>query len=221
MAPSPLALIASAALIAVVATGTGAIVLQQGSRFSHPRRVGGPFTMADLDGRPVTEADLRGKPAVLFFGFTHCPDVCPTTLATLTAALGRMGRDAERLNVVFVTLDPERDTPETLRAYLASFDPRIRGFVGTPEQVARMADAYHVAYKRVPTKDGDYTMEHSATVALFDKTGRMVGEIGYGEDEASTFAKLITLALPGQCPPGGSANLWTTDGSTGSCGPRS
>ncbi len=84
-----------------------------------------------------------------------------------------------------------------------------------------MADAYHVAYKRVPTKDGDYTMEHSATVALFDKSGRMVGEIGYGEDEASAFAKLITLALPGQCPPGGGANLWATDGSTGSCGPRS
>ena len=167
MAPSPLALIASAALVAVVATGTGAIVLQQGSRFSHPRKVGGPFTMADLEGRPVTEADLRGKPAVLFFGFTHCPDVCPTTLATLSTALGRMGRDADRLNVVFVTLDPQRDTPDTLRDYLASFDPRIRGFVGTPEQVARMADAYHVAYKRVPTKDGDYTMEHSATVALF------------------------------------------------------
>ncbi|MDP4003556.1 SCO family protein [Methylobacterium sp. NEAU K] len=221
MAPSPLALIASTALVALVATGTGAIVLQQGSRFSHPRRVGGAFAMTDLDGHPVSQADLLGKPTALFFGFTHCPDVCPTTLATLAGALGRMGRDADRLNVVFVTLDPERDTPATLREYLASFDPRIRGFVGTLAQVARMADAYHVAYRRVPTKDGDYTMEHSATVALFDKSGRMVGEIGYGEDEDRALSKLITLALPGQCAPGGGADLWATNGTTNACGPRS
>lgn len=221
MAPSPLALIASAALIGVIATGTGAIVLQQSSQFSHPRRVGGAFAMTDLDGRPVTQADLLGKPTALLFGFTHCPDVCPTTLASLSSALGRMGRDADRLNVVFVTLDPERDTPDTLRDYLAAFDPRIRAFVGSPDQVARMADAYHVTSRRVPTKDGDYTLEHSATVALFDKTGRMVGEIGYGEDEARTLSKLITLAMPGQCAPGGGANLWTTDGSSGACGPRS
>ncbi|WP_267357875.1 MULTISPECIES: SCO family protein [unclassified Methylobacterium] len=221
MAPSPIALIASATLIGLVAVGTGAIVAQQGSRFSHPRKVGGAFAMADLDGRPVNQADLLGKPTALFFGFTHCPEVCPTTLATLSGALGRMGRDADRLNVVFVTLDPERDTPESLRDYLVSFDSRIRGFVGTPDQVARMADAYHVAYRRVPTKDGDYTMEHSATVALFDKAGRMVGEIGYGEDENRALSKLITLALPGQCAPGGGAELWSTDGPTGTCGPRS
>lgn len=221
MAPSPLALIASATLVTLVASGTGAIVLQQGSQFSHPRRVGGSFAMADLDGQPVSQADLLGKPTALFFGFTHCPEVCPTTLATLSAALGRMGRDADRLNVVFVTLDPERDTPESLRDYLAAFDPRIRSFVGTPEQVARMADAYHVAYKRVPVQGGDYTMEHSATVGLFDKTGRMVGEIGYGEDEDRTLSKLITLALPGQCAPGGGAALWETNGPTNACGPRS
>lgn len=221
MAPSPIALIASAALIGVAAAGTGAIVLQQGSQFSHPRKVGGPFAMADLDGRPVGQADLLGRPTALFFGFTHCPEVCPTTLTTLSEALGRMGKDADRLNVVFVTLDPERDTPDSLRDYLTAFDPRIRGFVGTPDQVARMADAYHVTYRRIPMKDGDYTMEHSATVALFDKTGRMVGEIGYGEDENRALSKLITLALPGQCAPGGGADLWSTNGATGTCGPRS
>lgn len=221
MAPSPLALLASGAVLALVATGTGAIVLQRGSSFSHPHRVGGPFTMADLDGRPVDQNGLLGKPTALFFGFTHCPEVCPTTLSTLAGALDRMGRDADRLNVVFVTLDPERDTPEDLRRYLASFDPRIRGLVGTPAQVARIADAYHVSYKRVPTKDGDYTMEHSAIVGLFDRTGRMVGEIGYGEDEARTLAKLITLAAPGQCRPGGGADLWATDGSgDGTCRAR-
>lgn len=218
MAPSPRALLASAAVFALVTTATGAILLQRGSPFRHPHRIGGPFAMADLDGRPVDQDALRGKPTVLFFGFTHCPEVCPTTLSTLAGALDRMGRDADRLNVVFVTLDPERDTPEDLRRYLASFDPRIRGLVGTPAQVARMADAYHVSYKRVPTEGGDYTMEHSATVELFDGAGRMVGEIGYGEDEARTLAKLITLAAPGQCRSGGGADLWARDGAAdGTC----
>lgn len=218
MAPSPLALLASTAVLALVTAGAGAIVLQRGSSFSHPHRIGGPFTMADLDGRPVDQDTLHGKPTVLFFGFTRCPEVCPTTLSTLAGALDRMGHDADRLNVVFVTLDPERDTPEDLRQYLAAFDPRIRGLVGTSAQVARMADAYHVSYKRVPTRDGDYTMEHSATVELFDRTGRMVGEIGYGEDEARTLAKLITLASPGQCKSGGGADLWATDGTgDGTC----
>lgn len=218
MAPSPLALLASAAVLALVTAGAGAIVLQRGSSFSHPHRIGGPFTMADLDGRPVDQDQMRGKPTVLFFGFTRCPEVCPTTLSTLAGALAKMGGDADRLNVVFVTLDPERDTPEDLRQYLAAFDPRIRGLVGTSAQVARMADAYHVSYRRVPTHDGDYTMEHSATVELFDRAGRMVGEIGYGEDDVRTLAKLITLAFPGQCKSGGGADLWATDGAAdGTC----
>ena len=206
--PTPVAVLASGVMLALVAAGTGAIVLQQGSSFSHPRRVGGPFTLADLDGKPVTEADLKGKPTVLFFGFTRCPEVCPTTLSTLSAAMDTMGKDADRLNVVFVTLDPARDTPETLRDYLTAFDPRIRALVGTPEEVARMADLYHIHYRRIATKDGDYTLDHTASVELFARDGKPVGEIGYNEDGRIALAKLITLAYPGQCHPGGRVSLW-------------
>ncbi len=205
---SPLALLASGVMLAFVAAGTGAIVIQQGSSFSHPRRVGGPFTLADLDGKPVTQDDLKGKPTALFFGFTRCPEVCPTTLTTLSGALDKMGKDGDRLNVVFVTLDPARDTPETLRDYLTAFDPRIRALTGTPEQTARIADLYHVHVQRIPTKDGDYTLEHTAAVELFDRAGKVVGEIGYNEDEKTALAKLITLAFPGQCHPGGGVSLW-------------
>lgn len=208
MLPTPIAVLASGVMLALVAAGTGAIVLQQGTSFSHPRHVGGPFTLADLDGKRVTEADLKGKPAVLFFGFTRCPEICPTTLSALSGALEAMGKDADRLNVVFVTLDPARDTPDTLRDYLTAFDPHIRALVGTPEEVARMADLYHVHYRRIATKDGDYTLEHTASVELFDRDGKVAGEIGYNEDAKTVLAKLITLAFPGQCHPGGGVSLW-------------
>lgn len=177
MAPSPLALIASAALVAVVATGTGAIVLQQGSRFSHPRKVGGPFTMADLEGRPVTEADLRGKPAVLFFGFTHCPDVCPTTLQQISAVLAALGPKGQAMRVAFITVDPERDDPASLKTYLSSFDPRITGLTGTPEQVTATEKAYRAYARKVPAKDGDYTMEHTALVYIMDAQNHFLGAL--------------------------------------------
>ncbi|GJD33348.1 SCO family protein [Methylobacterium aerolatum] len=208
MAPSPLALLASGLLLALVGAGTGAIVIQQGSSFSHPRRVGGPFTLADLDGKPVTQDDLKGKPTALFFGFTRCPEVCPTTLSTLSGVLEKMGKDADRLNVVFVTLDPARDTPDALRDYLTAFDPRIRALRGTEAETARMADLFHVHVKKVAGKDGDYSLDHTAAIELFDRTGRVVGEIGYTESERTALAKLITLAFPGQCHPGGGVSLW-------------
>lgn len=206
--PTPLALLASGVMLAFVAAGAGAIVMQQGSSFSHPRRVGGAFTLTDLDGKPVSDADLKGKPTLLFFGFTRCPDVCPTTLSTLSSVLGTMGKDGDRLNVVFVTLDPARDTPDVVREYLTSFDPRIRALTGSPEQIARMADLFHIHVKRIPGKNGDYTLEHSAAVELFDRNGKVVGEIGYNEEEKSALAKLYTLAFPGQCHPSGGVSLW-------------
>jgi protein SCO1/2 len=206
--PTPLAVLASGVMLAFVAVGAGAIVMQQGSSFSHPRRVGGPFTLADLDGKPVTRDDLKGKPTALFFGFTRCPEVCPTTLATLSGVLEKMGKDGDRLNVVFVTLDPTRDTPDVLRDYLTSFDPRIRALTGSPEEIARVADLFHVHTRRIAGKDGDYTLEHTAAVELFDRTGKVVGEIGYTEKEASALAKLYTLAFPGQCHPSGGVSLW-------------
>jgi protein SCO1/2 len=174
LAPSPLALLASAGLVALVATGTGAIVLQQGSRFSHPRKVGGAFAMSDLDGRPVSQADLLGKPAALFFGFTHCPEVCPTSLFEMSEVLRAMGKDADRVNAYFISVDPERDTSAAMKDYLSSFDPHLKGLTGNPDQIAQVISAYRVYARKVPLKDGDYTMDHTALVYLMDRDGRFV-----------------------------------------------
>lgn len=150
-----------------------------------PRHIGGTFAMTEMTGQPITEASLRGKPTALFFGFTGCPNTCPTTLQMLTDVLGRLGNDADRLNVVFVTVDPGRDTPEQMRSYLTSFDRHIRGLTGTEAQLAAMAAAFHVQYRRVPIEGGDYTMEHTAAVLLLDARGRFTGAIPFGADEAS------------------------------------
>lgn len=153
--------------------------------------------MTDTAGKPVTEADLRGKRTVLYFGFTYCPEVCPTTLFMLTTVMKEMGRSADRLNVVFVSVDPERDTPEQMKLYLSSFDPRMRGFTGTEAEVATMAKAYHVYYRRVPIEGGGYTMDHSATVLLLDPESRLAGTIDYGDEGKIVLAKLIALAGSG------------------------
>lgn len=141
--------------------------------------IGGPFTLVDTDNRPVTERSLLGRPTAIFFGFTFCPEVCPTTLTELTAALKALGPDADRLNVVFVSIDPERDTPAQLKLYLSNFDHRIRGFTGSPEQVARIAKAYRVYYAKVPQPGGSYTMDHSSILYLLDARGRFVRPVAY------------------------------------------
>lgn len=160
------------------------------------RDIGGPFTMLDENGRRVTEADLTGKPSVLFFGFTYCPDVCPTTLFELTALMERLGRQADAMNVVMVTVDPERDTPEILKEYLGAFDERLRGFTGTPEEVRAIADAYRVEIERVETDTG-YLVNHTALVFLMDAANEFVGTISYHEDADVAYAKLRRLLEAG------------------------
>lgn len=157
-------------------------------------RIGGPFRLVDTTGRPVTETALLGKPTAIFFGFTYCPEVCPTTMAELTNWLKALGPDADRLNVVFVSLDPERDTPAQLKTYLANFDPRIQGFTGAPEAVAAAAKAYRVYYVKVPTDDGGYTIDHSSAIYLFDKDGGFVEPIGYGTPAERAVGQLRKLA---------------------------
>jgi protein SCO1/2 len=139
-----------------------------------PSAVGGPFRLVDHNGQTVTDADLKGKPFLVFFGFTHCPDVCPTTLFEVSEVLGKLGDDAERVNALFVTVDPERDTAEKLKDYLSSFHPRLRGLTGTSEAIASMEKAYRVYSKKVPLDGGGYTMDHTAVVYLMDKDGRFV-----------------------------------------------
>jgi protein SCO1/2 len=123
----------------------------------------------------VTERDFLGAPHLVFFGFTHCPDVCPTTLFQLSEILGKTGSAGRDVKALFITVDPERDTPEVLKSYLASFDPRIVGLTGDREAVEGAVKAYRAYARKVPTKDGDYTMEHTALVYLMNKRGAFVG----------------------------------------------
>jgi protein SCO1/2 len=156
-------------------------------------KVGGPFHLIDTQGRPVTDASLLGKPTAIFFGFTYCPEVCPTTLAEMTAALADLGPVADQLNVVFVTVDPERDTPDQMRLYLSNFDHRIQGFTGPVPAVEAAAKAYRVYYRKVPTEGGGYTVDHSSAVYLFDRRGVFVEPIGYGTPHDRVVAQLRAL----------------------------
>ena len=139
-----------------------------------PSAIGGTFSLVDQTGQPVTQGDLKGKPSLMFFGFTHCPDICPTALFDMTQVYKALGRDGDKVQAYFVSVDPERDTPDILKEYLSSFDPRLRGLTGDPAAVAAMEKAYRVYSKKIPLDAGGYTMDHTALVYLMDKEGRFV-----------------------------------------------
>lgn len=141
---------------------------------TQPSNVGGPFTMVNQNGKTVTDADFRGEPFLVFFGFTNCPDICPTTLYEMSEVLKRLGPDANKTAALFVSVDPERDTPEKLKQYVSSFHPRIFALTGSEAQVEAIKKEYRVFAKKVPLKDGDYTMDHTAVVYLMDKNGRFI-----------------------------------------------
>ena len=138
--------------------------------------IGGPFTLTDQNGHTVTSDSLKGKPTLIYFGYTYCPDVCPTSLLLMQTAIDKLGPDAaKKVNLVFITIDPERDTPELMKGYVENFGPTFLGLTGTPEQVAAAARAYRVYYQKVPGKDGaPYLMDHSSIVYLLDRNGRFV-----------------------------------------------
>jgi protein SCO1/2 len=136
--------------------------------------IGGPFHLVDQDGRAVSDQDFHGQPLLVFFGYTHCPDVCPTTLFDVSEVMRRLGPEADRAAALFITVDPQRDTPATLKDYLSSFDPHLRGLTGSTDATAAVAKAYRVYYKKVPTEGDDYTMDHTAIVYLMDKDGHFV-----------------------------------------------
>src|SRR5450631_2326836 len=139
-----------------------------------PAAIGGPFVLTDQSGQTVTEKDLHGRPTLIFFGFTHCPDVCPTSLFEMSEVLRAMGQDADRVNAYFISVDPERDTADAMKDYLSSFDPHLKGLTGPPEDLAKVISEYRVYAKKVPLKDGDYTMDHTALVYLMDREGKFV-----------------------------------------------
>jgi len=139
-----------------------------------PSAIGGPFRLVDHNARPLSDQTVKGRPFLVFFGFTHCPDICPTTLFEVSEILRALGPDADRVSALFVTVDPERDTPDKLKDYLSSFDPHLVGATGDPEAVKAMEKAYRVYAKKVPLDGGGYTMDHTALVYLMDKEGRFV-----------------------------------------------
>jgi protein SCO1/2 len=135
--------------------------------------IGGPFHLVDQNGRPFTEADLKGKWNLIFFGYTHCPDVCPTTLNELALALDHLGTKRDKVGIVMITVDPQRDTPDVLKSYIASFDAPITALSGTQEQVTQAERAYRVYSARRPVRsDGSYDMDHSAVIYVMDPQGR-------------------------------------------------
>jgi protein SCO1/2 len=136
--------------------------------------IGGPFSLTDQNGQPFGDKDLKGKSFLVFFGYTHCPDVCPTTLFEISELLRSLGPRADQTAALFITVDPERDTPEVMRGYLASFDSHIHGLTGDAAAIDAVAKAYKAYYKKVPLEGGDYTMDHGAIVYLMDKDGRFV-----------------------------------------------
>jgi protein SCO1/2 len=188
-------LLISAALI--VAGGIGWAVYRPAvpadPAASYAAAVGGPFTLTDVNGRPFGSDQLRGKPFAIFFGFTRCPDVCPTTLSRMTRLRSQLGADGDRFNIVFVSVDPESDTPEQIGRYLTLFDTPIIGLTGTRGQLDTVKRAYAVYAQRVPLEGGGYTMDHTASVFLMGRSGEFVTTLDAHEDEPTSLAKLRRL----------------------------
>ena len=136
--------------------------------------IGGPFKLIGDNGQPISNRMFQGKPYLVFFGYTHCPDICPTTLFDLSQVMQALGKDADHAAALFITVDPERDTPAVMKDYLSNFDPHLRGATGDLQTIEKVEREFHVYAKKVPTTDGDYSMDHSAEIYLMDKRGRFV-----------------------------------------------
>ena len=166
---------------------------------------GRELSLTDHNGKPRTLADFRGKVVTVFFGFTHCPDVCPTTLAEMAQVMKALGPDAGKVQVLFVTVDPERDTPQVLQQYVPSFDPSFLGLYGDLDATARAAKEFKVFYQKQPAKNGGYSVDHSAGTYVLDRDGRLRLFAQYGQGSAPLVHD-IRILLDGQSaavPPGG------------------
>ena len=158
---------------------------------------GAPFALVDQKGAEITEAAFRGQPSAVFFGFTHCPEVCPTTLFELDGWLKTLGEEGKDIRAYFVSVDPERDTPEIMNDYVGNVSDRIIGITGEPEKVHAMAKTFGIYSKKVELEGGDYTMDHTASVLLLNGDGDFAGTIAYGENPATAVEKLKRLAAEG------------------------
>lgn len=159
--------------------------------------IGGPFRLASSNGGFIDSKDLLGKPYGVFFGFTHCPEVCPTTMYEMTKTLKAVGDDAKDFRLFFITVDPERDTAPMLKDYLSNFDPRIEALVPTAEELRSVARDFRAIYEKVPGSDGEYTMNHTATIYLMNGKGQLASTISYDEKPENRIAKLKKLIAGG------------------------
>lgn len=186
------------AAIAALALAAGAVLFGYGPKGWTPANaplsaaIGGPFTLTTHMGEKLTSDSLKGKPFAVFFGFTYCPDVCPTTLLDMSNLIKDLGPDAQKMRYFFISVDAERDTPEQLKLYLSSFDPAITGLTGTVAEIADAAKKYRAIYERVPTKEG-YTYNHTATTYLMDRDGKFVSTLAYQEKPETALPKLKRL----------------------------
>jgi protein SCO1/2 len=187
-------LIAAGAFLAglVLCTALVLLVAGRGSAPSLPQvaAIGGPFSLTDQNGNTVTDRDLKGKPFLVFFGFTHCPDICPTSMFEISEIFKKLGPDGDRVRALFITVDPERDTPAALKDYVSSFDPRIIALTGDEAAIAAVAKAYRAIYRKVPLKDGGYTMDHTAIIYLMGKDGRFVSPFSLKRTNEAAAAEL-------------------------------
>ena len=182
--------LAGAAVLLVTTPQGGQPVQSSGTAL-----VGGPFSLVGADRKPVTDRDFRGRYMLIFFGFTHCPDICPAELQVIAQALDQLGGKAKSVVPIFITLDPERDTPEAMANYVKSFGSNFVGLTGSPEAIAAVAKAYRVSYAKVENKDStsDYSVDHSALVYLMDPEGRYVTHFSYGLSADQMAVKLGKL----------------------------
>jgi protein SCO1/2 len=156
----------------------------------------GPFMLIDQDGKPITDRDFKGRPFLMVFGYTHCADICRSILFKMSDVLRAFGKDADRINALFVTVDPERDTAAAMKDYLSSFDPHLRGATGDRKAIDTAEKEYRVYAKKIPTGNGDYSMDHSAMVYLMDRQGRFVASFNRNrkaEDAAADLRRYLSL----------------------------
>ncbi len=156
-------------------------------------QLGTSFRLTDDRGQPITDAALKGQPTLLFFGFTHCPEVCPTTLFEMSGWFKTLGQEADNLKAFFFSVDPERDTPELMHNYTSAFTDRITGVTGDPAEMEKVIKSWKIYAKKVPTEDGDYTMDHTASVLLLNENGDLEGTISYGATAETAIAKIRNL----------------------------
>jgi protein SCO1/2 len=187
-----LQIVVLAALFCVLAAACVTLALTMGIGGRTPQQtslIGGDFSLVNQDGKPITQAAFLGKPTAYFFGYTNCPDACPTTLTDMTDRLKLLGSDGDKFNVVFITVDPARDTPQLLKSYLESFDPRITAATGTPEQVADVVKKFRVYVKKVGEGDS-YTFDHSTAVYMMNAKGELVTLIDYQAPREEALEKM-------------------------------